>query len=344
MSTTFGPPRADTIIVTPLEDTRVFWRTAGLFGVLTAAFLIWVTFGIGGDWLSTAVDDLGELAAALVAAALCVVASRRAFAARSGWILMALSSLAWASGEALWCYYDLVRGNELPTPSAADLGFLAAVPLAVVGLHRLFSDPRRPAVSPPVVILGGMVLGTGALIVLRAQALPDAEQTTEVVQRLVGLAYPLGDVMMAAVVVAAFRSGFGDVVTKRLVLAGIVAFTISDSYFAFGVTMGDFGLGYWLDTGWVAGYLLLALGALWESQQSTAQRWMHPVPPTPRRVPTTRQANLRDGRVVYRGGSRQHWLATANADHLVNYAAITLMLVDASVVLWDLAVVMKMLA
>jgi hypothetical protein len=344
MSTTFGPPRADTIIVTPLEDTRVFWRTAGLFGVLTAAFLIWVTLGIGGHWLTNAVDDLGELAAALVAVVLCAVASRRAFAARSGWVLMGLSGLAWASGEVLWSYYDLVRGNELPTPSVADLGFLAAVPLAVVGLHRLFSDPRRQSVSPLGVILSVMVLGTGALIVVRAQALPDVDQTTEVVQRLVGLAYPLGDVMMAAVVVAAFQSGFGDVVTKRLVLAGIIAFTISDSYFAVGVTMGKFGLGYWLDTGWVVGYLLLALGALWESQQSTAQRWMNPAPITPRRVPTTRQANARTDRVVYHGATNQHWLAMANADHLVNYVAITLMLVDASVVLWDLAVVMKMLA
>jgi hypothetical protein len=99
-----------------------------------------------------------------------------------------------------------------------------------------------------------------------------------------------------------------------------------------------------LDTGWVVGYLLLALGALWESQQSTAQRWMNPAPHTPRRVSTTLQANARTGRVVYNGATHQHWLATANADHLVNYAAIMLMLIDASVVLWDLAVVMKMLA
>jgi hypothetical protein len=194
------------------------------------------------------------------------------------------------------------------------------------------------------VLLTGLVLATGALLVFFARALPDTDQGTEVVQRLVGLAYPLGDLMMAAVVVAAFRSGTGDLATKRLVLAGIVAFTISDTYFAVGVVVGSFGLGFWPDTGWVAGYLLVALGALWEYRRSGAQRWMAPGRTAPGRAPIARQTYASPGRVVYHGSSRQHWLATANADHLVGYTAILLMLIDGSVVLWDLAVILKMMA
>ncbi len=343
MTTTFGPPRADAIIIAPPFGTRLFRTTAALFGLLTGAFLIWVTVGIGGEWLSNAVDDIGELVAALVAVALCVTASRHAGDVRSGWLLMAASALAWASGEALWCYYDLVRGNELPTPSAADLGFLAAVPLAVIGLNRLFSDRPRGTASRLGTLLVAISLATGLLIVGWARALPDADRGTEIVQRLVGMAYPFGDLMMAAVVVAAFRTGVGDRATKRLVLAGIVAFTISDTYYAVAVTMGDFSLGYGLDTGWVAGYLLIALGALWQTQRNAALPWMAPAPGSPRRAPTGQQTYARSGRVVYHGSSRQGWLATANADHIVDYAAIMLMLIDASVVMWDLAVILKML-
>ena len=111
--------------------------TAELFGVLTVAFLACVSFHIGGTWFSNAVDDLGELAAALVAAGACAVAGRRVRGARVAWLLLAWSSFSWACGEAIWSYYDLVRGVELPSPSAADIGFLAAVPLAVVGLGKL---------------------------------------------------------------------------------------------------------------------------------------------------------------------------------------------------------------
>ena len=73
-------------------------------------------------------------------------------------------------------------------------------------------------------------------------------------------------------------------------------------------------------------------------------RWTTPGRTSPRPVPSPQQTYARSGRVVYHGSSRQGWLATANADHIVDYAAIMLMLIDASVVMWDLAVILKMLA
>lgn len=101
-------------------------------------------------------------------------------------------------------------------------------------------------------------------------------------------------------------------------------------WFAAVVTVGDFGLPYWLDTGWVLGYFLVALGALRAAHhagrvepRTTAVRWT--------------------GAATY-GGNGQHRLATANTDHIVNYAAMGLIVVDASVVLYDLGSILKMLA
>ena len=46
-------------------------------------------------------------------------------------------------------------------------------------------------------------------------------------------------------------------------MAGVVAFAVADSSFSYLTEVNNYGSGTFLDTGWVAGYLLIGLGALW---------------------------------------------------------------------------------
>ena len=48
-----------------------------------------------------------------------------------------------------------------------------------------------------------------------------------------------------------------------LVMTGLVAFAVADSSFSYLTEVNNYGNGNLLDTGWVAGYLLISLGALW---------------------------------------------------------------------------------
>ena len=224
------------------------------------------------------------------------------------------------------------------------------MPLAVVGLGKLSPRPRRPGTRLNGV-LGGILLGSAVLVVIWALTLLRDPQGNELLQRLVGLAYPLGDLIMASVVLAAVARGTGDRTTMLLVLAGIVASTVADTWFAVVVTIGDFGLPYWLDTGWVLGYFLLALGAIWASGEvgrATARTsggvvWTG--------AATYRAATLPSATLTVASTTRfvtprnkQSWLATTNAVHIVNYSAMLLIVVDASVVLYDLGSILKMLA
>ena len=84
---------------------------------------------------------------------------------------------------------------------------------------------------------------------------------------VVGMAYPTSDLVIAAMVVVAFRRATRDRVSLGLVLAGILSFTIADSSFAYFTATNSYGIGNGLDTGWVLGYLLVALGAMWAIQQ-----------------------------------------------------------------------------
>jgi hypothetical protein len=46
-------------------------------------------------------------------------------------------------------------------------------------------------------------------------------------------------------------------------MAGIVAFAVADSSFTYLTEINRYSGGSFLDTGWVAGYFLIGLGALW---------------------------------------------------------------------------------
>jgi diguanylate cyclase len=98
---------------------------------MTLAFLLWTVLRIDGARATDGVDDIGELLAALCAALICGGAVQRVSVGRTSWALLAASSLSWAIGEWLWSYYDLIKGVQVPFPSLADAGFLAAIPSGV---------------------------------------------------------------------------------------------------------------------------------------------------------------------------------------------------------------------
>lgn len=246
-------------------SSKAFWFCAFLFAALSILFGIWVSVRLGGDRLTDAVDDIGELVAAMVAAGACALAAMRLKTARAGWGLLGVSCLSWAIGEGIWCYYDLGLRVEVPFPSWADAGFLGAVPFAIAGLlvfpsgsARMFPRFRR--------FLDGALIGVSLLFMSWMLVLGPIFRQHQggIFKQAVSLAYPVSDVVIASlVVILATRPGVRNRRSLGLVMVGIVAFALSDSSFAYLNETNRYGIGNGLDTGWVAGYLLIALGAVW---------------------------------------------------------------------------------
>ena len=256
---------------------------AVLAGVVVFAW--WVGFDIGGARVAGHVDNLGELVAALVAAVACGTRTRRETgSSRRGWALLAASSAVWGLGQAVWTYYDLFLGVETPFPSVADIGFLAAVPLGVAGLLCFGSMGRRGS-APVRMVLDSLLVACSVLFVSWAVVLGPVYRAGEgsALAQVLSLAYPLGDVMTITVVVlvaARLPIGAGRR-SMGLVAAGLLAIAVSDSAFAYLTQLGTFGTMNVLDTGWFAGFLLIALGATcrptagedpWEGRPSATSR------------------------------------------------------------------------
>ncbi len=247
------------------RSSRRFAMALAAAAVASLLFLLWMALKIGGTTATTDVDDIGEGVASLLAAAACLSAARRQDGrVARGWLLLGLSALSWTIGEAIWCWYEVVERIPVPFPSAADAGFLLAVPLAFAGVLSFFATPagvtsRLRAVCDALIVASGMLLSSWLTVLGPVYR----SGSGSVFAQVVGLAYPVGDVLtLSAVIIVAGRTRSSTRLAFGWIGCAIAAIAVSDSAFAYLTTVGSYSTGQLFDTGWVVGYLALALAAI----------------------------------------------------------------------------------
>lgn len=230
--------------------------------LLIAFFLTWTLESWGGATLTTAFDDFGEMVAAVIATVACGWAALAAAGrVRRGWTLMALATGSWAAGEAVWSYYEVIAGHKTPFPSLADAGFLLAVPLQVAAV--LHFAQRRGGRSYARTTFDGAIVAASLMFVSWATVLHTvyAAGGDGPLSFGISLAYPVGDLVTIVIVIAVI-AGAGKLYTPMvLIAAGLLALTVSDSTFTYLTSQNAFNTGP-IDTGWVAGFLLIALAGV----------------------------------------------------------------------------------
>jgi diguanylate cyclase (GGDEF)-like protein len=201
----------------------------------------------------------------IVGASLLTLVRARTLRGREGlaWGLIGLGSLLWACADVYWTLV-LAKNDVIPVPSVSDAGYLALYPLVFAGLCLLLS--ARVEGAPRTLWVDGL---TGALA---AGALSAAIVLQTVLNTVGGnalgvatnLAYPFGDLILLAVVVAAFAlRGWRADRTWTLLGIGIVLFWIADSYYLVTVAEETYVYPSVFDGGWTSCLVLLA-GAAWQ--------------------------------------------------------------------------------
>ena len=257
------------IVVTGLgiQGWRPFAIAATAAAVASILFSGWTGFHWVSDQATIDVEDIGEAVAAFVAAASCALAaSRNTGRTRVAWTFFALATFSWGVGEVVWCVYQIGLGVAVPFPSAADAGFLLAVPLAIVGIFAFTSSPQRLATRGQTV-LSGAIVALSLLFIAWQVGIGRVYDTSSqtLIGKVIGLAYPVGDIITATVLIVALqRARRGDIGRLGLLLGGLAFTALADSAFAYLTANGTYGaLGSVLDSGWVIGFLLIALAPLW---------------------------------------------------------------------------------
>jgi hypothetical protein len=167
-------------------------------------------------------------------------------------------------GEMIWTAYDLTGAGGPPIPSWADVGYLTFIPLAVAGL---LSHPglRGSGGRLARAVIDGLSIAVALLFLSWTFVLGPLSRSSDLttLAGVVTLAYPVGDVVIAFVVILALnRMRTSDRLGLWCLLAGLIALALADSAFAYVVQIKGYSTGNLLDTGWFAGFLGIALGAL----------------------------------------------------------------------------------
>src|SRR4030088_1298313 len=228
-------------------------------------FAAWLQFAWGGPTTTVRFDDIGEFVIAFIAAAVCAfTAIRRRGRTRLAWTLLAASAFAWGAGQVVWSYFELLKGQQAPFPSFADLGYLSAMPLAIAGVLSFKAAPSK-VTSLTRTVLDGLLIGGSFLIISWTTVLGTVYRgnSGSLLTDLIGLAYPIGDVLIATIVVIfAARAPRGARLPLYLLAGGLIANLLADSGFAYLTATNRYGTGNVIDAGWAAGYLLIAIAAL----------------------------------------------------------------------------------
>src|SRR5205085_4707956 len=152
----------------------------------------------------------------------------------------------------------------------ADVGVLSAVPFAIAGIRAFWSDARGTSARWRVwfdgVIVALALTSTAWGFGLRTVYESQQPLTTKVLN----LAYPVSDILIGTVLILAIRRATHQQKGRMaLLLVGVAAYSISDSAFSYLTAQGAFGsVGNVLDTGWFAGYLLIALAAIYPAARA----------------------------------------------------------------------------
>jgi len=242
--------------------------------VAALALTVWLGFRIGGDTVTTAVSDIGQAVPALAASGtLGWAAARSSGRLRWAWFLLAASAACRGVGEVIWSVYSVALNVPVPFPSAADAGFLGAVPLAIAGVLAFPSAPSRSTTRGRAV-LDGAIVALSLLFVSWALGLGELyhQSAASLLAQWIGLAYPIGDIIIVTVLFLALqRTTHSQRGPLLLILGGLAANAFSDSAFAFTTASGTFATSsYLLSAGWVYGYVLIALAPLWPARNGEA--------------------------------------------------------------------------
>jgi hypothetical protein len=247
-------------------------RARRLAGITVLVFVAWMALDLGGPRVTAYASAAMLSGAPLLASIACFSAARRpplgfgrawSAALRKAWTLFGAAALCWGLGRVLASYLRLT-GQELPVPSLADACSLGALPLAALGMLAYPTAPVR-ATGRLRTLLDALAVTTTLLFLSWPTVLSDAYRAANspTLERVVALAYPVGDLCTAtiALVLLVRARGRGVVQTGMLALA-VLSLAVSDSAFAYLGRAGAGDGGSLANVGWLTGWLLFMVAAL----------------------------------------------------------------------------------
>jgi diguanylate cyclase (GGDEF)-like protein/PAS domain S-box-containing protein len=240
-------------------------------GYVLGGYTIWIGLLIGAYyWLpGLRVEAWGLIGLSGVSAIVAGVVINRP-ARKLPWLLLAAALASFTAGQVSFLVAQLV-GTPLPFPSFADVLYLLTYPLYAAGLlifiwWRTPGGDRRSVIDALTLTVGLALL---SWIYLVSPYVHNPELAW--LQKSVAIAYPLGDVLLAAMLARLLAPGTGRARCVQLLTLGIVGALVSDTAYGLIELHGTFHNGTVVDLGWAVFYGAGGAAALHPTMTGLAQ-------------------------------------------------------------------------
>jgi diguanylate cyclase (GGDEF)-like protein len=239
------------------------WRNYLAGGLVAVALYFLVP--LDDLWSSLAYDLIG-----LSSVAAMVVGVRRLRPVRPLiWWCFAVGQLLFVIGDVLYAVIEQVL-HQSPFPSAADGFYLVGYPVLAVGLLVLIrgriSGRDRAGLIDAAIIATGLGLLSWTFLMKPIATDP----SLSLPERLISLAYPLGDVLLLVMVARLATSPGARTIAYRLLGLALVLLLGADIGYAVLNLVSSYEGGL-IDAGWLLSYVIWGTAALHPSMRSLSE-------------------------------------------------------------------------
>jgi diguanylate cyclase (GGDEF)-like protein/PAS domain S-box-containing protein len=192
-------------------------------------------------------------------------------ARRAAWYLMAAAESCFIAGDTSYRVLTEVLGQKNPFPSLADVFYLPTYPLFAAGVYLFIRGRSRARDGGSLIDALIITTGLGLLSwVYLVEPYFHAAGLT-VLQRLVSVGYPLGDVLVLSMLARLVVGGGLRIVSTRLLGLGALGLLAADVCYGWIQLNGTWKVGGPIDIGWAMFYLAWGAAALHPSMRQVDQ-------------------------------------------------------------------------
>jgi diguanylate cyclase (GGDEF)-like protein/PAS domain S-box-containing protein len=220
-----------------------------------AGYFVWVTLLVAVYYRlpSLRVEAWGLIGLSGVAAIVAGVAINRP-ARKAPWLLLAGANLSFTAGQVSFLVLTQIVAAKVPFPSFADVLYLVTYPVYAAGMLIFIwwrtPDRDRRSLIDALILTVGLALLSWMYLILPYVHNPQLSW----LQKSVAISYPLGDVLVLAMIARLLVPGTGRNRSVYLLTLGTVGMLASDAVFGLLQLYGSFRSGTIVDLGWAVFY------------------------------------------------------------------------------------------
>ncbi len=176
------------------------------------------------------------------------------------WLVIAAAQAAFLVADILWYHNALTNPLAVDQPGASDVLYLAGYPLLAIGLIMFIRARQRH--YRLTAAIDAILIGVAAVLALWLLVIDNVirDETIPVVERLITVAYPIGDAAVLAAAAYLLLTGRQGRRSLYLLLGSLAALLVGDLLQATVDTGASMGAA--ADAFWMVSYVLFGLAAL----------------------------------------------------------------------------------